>query len=211
MTFKQIIYNIQNLKEGFVQSDDNKLSDRQVAFIINYYRAVLIQQQLSKGKTLSNYFYQTINDVPFEKFCTAIGTNLLRSKDPLPQVVSSNFKDMFSYVGVQDGSKKFDEVAFNDLQTIEASRYAKKYPKYCIKDRYLYLYCPPTVNLEKLMVRGVFETPEKVEKLSTFQGFDFEYPISAYMLSTIYEMMMSKELKFGLSIPKDLENDGEDK
>jgi hypothetical protein len=207
-SFQEVIFNIQNLKSGFLQSDDNKLSDRQVAFIVNYYRAKLCDQQLSKGKTLSNYFYQTIQDVEFEHFKTAIGECILRSKKEIPQVISSDFKDMFTYVGPMDGSKKFDEVNFNDLQTLAYSKYSSKYPKFCIKDRFMYIYLPPTLNLNKLMVRGVFESPEKVDSFTAFRGFNFEYPISGKMLDTIYKMIIDSEFKLGITIPQDEENDG---
>ncbi len=208
MTFQSLIFDVQNLITQFLQPDDNKLSDRQVAFWINHYRSKLIKQALSKGEALSEWFYQTLPILEIEKVTTELGDCLYRSKLPLPQPVFSNLRDMLSYVGPPEGSKNFDELKYQDLQFIEFSKYAKRYPHYCIRDRYLYIYYPPTSNLSKVMVRGVFEEPEKLGLYSAFTGFDFEYPVPGYMIDTIKKLIIDSELKLGLSVPKDDTNDG---
>jgi len=48
MLFSEIIYNIKNLIAGGIQSDDQDLSDLQLAYIINYYRARLFKQEQEK-------------------------------------------------------------------------------------------------------------------------------------------------------------------
>ena len=48
MTLGEIIYNAKNLLNKGQSTDDFNLSDRQWSFIVNYYRAKLVKQQLQK-------------------------------------------------------------------------------------------------------------------------------------------------------------------
>lgn len=209
INFNKLIYDISNLATSFRQSDDNPLSDRQIAFWINSYRSKLAQQSLSKGDKLSEAFYQTIDKVEIEQITSNLGDCLYRTKIPIPQPIFSKLKDQLAYVGPEDGSKNYDKLEFHDLQFIGFSKYAKKYPHYGLKDNYIYLYIPSTFNVKYISIRGVFEEPEKVEYLKDpFIGFEFSYPIAGYMIPTIKDMIMEKELRIGLTTKEDIINDG---
>ena len=50
-TLKEIIYNIKNLQGRGEFTDDLKLSDRQLEFIIDHFRAELAAQKANTGKS----------------------------------------------------------------------------------------------------------------------------------------------------------------
>jgi hypothetical protein len=209
MIFSKLIRDIGNIAYNYRQSDDDNLSDRQIAFWINSYRSKLAQQELSKGNKLSEAFTQTVEKVEIEKYKSNLGECLYRSVLPIPQPIFSKLKDQLSYVGPEDGSQNFDKLEFHDLQFIKFSKFAKNYPHYGIKDKYLYLYYPPTENIKYISIHGIFEEPEEIEKMKDpFIGFEFEYPIPGYIIPTIKELIMEKELRIGLSTNEDKVNDG---
>ena len=77
MLLSKIIYTIQELRSKFSQSDDNPLSDRQVLFILNYYRSFLIRQDMEKGRPLSPFIIQELTlDLENSEFIVESTTEL---------------------------------------------------------------------------------------------------------------------------------------
>jgi hypothetical protein len=215
MLLSKIIYTIQELRSKFSQSDDNPLSDRQVLFILNYYRSFLIRQDMEKARPLSPFVIQELT-LDLEKVDKGIGftTNdkILRTAIDIPKPIEGHIHDYLTYVGRADFEDRWTQLDLQSLKSVSYTRHAGRFPRWFARENKIYVKFPPTCTVKKVLVRGVFEEPEIVAKLAgkiaPFTGQEWDYPISNNMLSTIIKMLQESEFRFTFAIPKDHENDG---
>ena len=215
MLLSKIIYTIQELRSKFSQSDDNPLSDRQVLFILNYYRSFLIRQDMEKGRPLSPFIIQEVT-LDLEKVDKGIGfvtkDMILRTKITIPKPIEGHMHDYLTYVGRADFEDRWTQLDLQSLKSVSYTRHAGRFPRWFARENFIYVKFPPTCTTSKVLIRGVFEEPELVAKLAgkiaPFVGQEWDYPISNNMLSTIIRMLEESEFKFTFAIPKDNENDG---
>lgn len=216
MLLSKIIYTIQELRSKFSQSDDNPLSDRQVLFILNYYRSFLIRQDMEKGRPLSPFIIQELT-LDLEKVDKGIGfvtkDMILRTKITIPKPIEGHMHDYLTYVGRADFEDRWTQLDLQSLKSVSYTRHAGRFPRWFARESFIYVKFPPTCTTKKVLIRGVFEEPELVAKLSgkilpLITGQEWDYPISNNMLSTIIRMLEESEFKFTFAIPKDHENDG---
>ena len=215
MLLSKIIYTIQELRSKFSQSDDNPLSDRQVLFILNYYRSFLIRQDMEKGRPLSPFIIQELT-LDLEKADKGIGfetrDKILRTTIEIPKPIEGHMHDYLTYVGRADFEDRWTQLDLQSLKSVAYTRHAGRFPRWFARESKIYIKFPPTCTVSKVLVRGVFEEPEIVAKLAgkilPFTGQEWDYPISNNMLSTIIRMLEESEFKFTFAIPKDHENDG---
>jgi hypothetical protein len=215
MLLSKIIYTIQELRSKFSQSDDNPLSDRQVLFILNYYRSFLIRQDMEKGRPLSPFIIQELT-LDLEKVDKGIGfvtkDMILRTKITIPKPIEGHMHDYLTYVGRADFEDRWTQLDLQSLKSVSYTRHAGRFPRWFARENFIYVKFPPTCTTTKVLVRGVFEEPELVAKLAgkiaPFVGQEWDYPISNNMLSTIIKMLEDSEFRFTFAIPKDNENDG---
>jgi hypothetical protein len=215
MLLSKIIYTIQELRSKFSQSDDNPLSDRQVLFILNYYRSYLIRQDMEKGRPLSPFIMQELT-LDLEKVDKGIGfitgDKILRTKIEIPKPIEGHMHDYITYVGRADFEDRWTQLDLQSLKSVTYTRHAGRFPRWFARESFIYVKFPPTCTIKKVLIRGVFEEPELVAKLAgkilPFTGQEWDYPISNNMLSTIIRMLEESEFKFTFAIPKDHENDG---
>lgn len=218
-TYNEIVYNLKNLYRGGITSDDDTISNKQLIFIFNYYRAKLIREDLNKKRTIDRQLIQSLNCLQFEcvdasECCeiTDSGSTVLRSVNPLPKLLELHDKNLLLYVGTVDGDKPFQITTQTLARWSKYNKYTGKKTKAYLKDsnRYLYIINPPK-GLEFVTVQGVFENPEEARDLSDCSGnpcfsYEDEYPVSAHMIPVINEMIMTKELKAFVTTPTDETN-----
>jgi hypothetical protein len=215
MLLSKIIQNLQELRSKFLQSDDNPLSDRQMLYLLNQYRAQLIRQDVEKGRPLSPYLQQEVI-VDLERIDTSItaniGDNILASKVDIPKPVEGYTQDYFTFVGSPDMVERYTELNLSSINSVNSTKYATKIPRYFIRENKLFVKYPLTCTTSKVLVKGVFEEPELVAslagKIPAFTGMNWDYPISGHILGTITKMLEESEFKFTFAIPADNENDG---
>lgn len=222
MLLSKIIYTIQEIRSKFSQSDDNPLSDRQVLFILNYYRSFLIRQDMEKGRPLSPFLMQELT-LDLEKVDKGIGftTNdkILRTTIEIPKPIEGHMHDYLTYVGRVDFEERWTQLDLQSLSSVSYTRHAGRFPRWFVRENKVYVKFPKTCTLKKILIRGVFEEPELIKKaecvcntppgkIPLFVGMEWDYPISNNMLSTIIRMLEESEFKFTFAIPKDHENDG---
>ncbi len=193
MTLSVIIYNIKNLLNKGQSTDDFNLSDRQWSFIVNYYRAKLIKQQLVKGK-LSDKFKQR----------TVLTYNASTGAFDLPSEV---IEDGISYVGTHE--KQFNKVKFNALPFRKFAKVTSKWPRWYHAPKAIRLENENSRVVKKLRVEAVFEDPKAVEECDNPKcGLDFEYPLPLNYVDLIVKLIAETELRVLTSIPGDVQNDG---
>jgi hypothetical protein len=219
MLQSEIIYNIKNLRAGGVQSDDEQLSDRQYAFIIDYYRAKLYKQDQERNKSINSVYIQNLGKVDLimadKNECCDINSCVLRTKLQVPSPLAAS-KLNFTFVGLVDG-QPFQEYEVNAVYWAKSSKYAGPLPKWYYQNGYIYIVNPPSNILEFVTIRGIFESPVEAKTFRTcdcglnnepcFKGFDFKYPIPASQLDTLVKLIIESEIKLSAMLPPDTLND----
>lgn len=228
MKLSEIISTIRNLPRGGQGDfDDNAYTDRQLAFIVNYYRTKLIDQDINKGKVLTQYYVQTLGKVRLTKAskteCGAldcdIGDYILRTENILPKAVDTNAQNLITYVGTIDGKVPYQKTSFQSSKYDKFAKYTGNRTKYYELNSYLYIVNPPSNNLKYISITGVFEDPLQVNEFKStscddsdycFDPFDMEYPMSMKHLDTIYKLIVNTEFRFNTILQSDTDNNTKD-
>jgi len=193
MKLSQIVYNIKNLLEKGQSSDDFILSDRQWSFVVNYYRAKIIKQNLQKG-ILSDQFKQR----------TVLTYDPMTDSFLLPAMP---VEDGITYVGTPE--KRFVKVPFGATQYTQYARVTSNMPRWYLIPKGIKLQNENTKMLKKLRVEGIFEDPMVIEECNNPKcGLDFEYPIPMNYVDLIVKMIAETELSILTALPANTQNDG---
>lgn len=226
MLMSEIIYSLRSLpRKGDGLSDDDSYSDRQLAFLINSYRAQLIKRDRDKGKYITEYYTQDLGRVPLIKADAHECCDwepfecVLRIENPLPKVVDSNTDPLFVYVGTVDG-KGFQRTNYNKAQFGSYAKYTGRMTKWYQSGDYIYIINPPTKALKYINIQAVFENPTEANEYKTckcndgnddcFVGFNYEYPMSLTDVQDIIKMDADVRLRIANVLPKDELNDSKD-
>lgn len=226
-TFNELIYILKDIpRQGNGESRSNNYTDRQLAFIINYYRAKIISQQSSKGKEIDSAYVQTLGKVELVKAskseCCLIDCDIndvvLRTVEKIPNFISSKGNSIVSYIGTIDGGYRFTKTFFNKIEFDKYAIITSKRTKYYEVGGYIYITNPPTSNFRYMLVQGVFEAPEAANEFhicgctttNCDEGFNFDYPIEISDIDTILKMTIDSEYRFANILPKDTLNDSRD-
>lgn len=216
VTLDTIVFDLLNIIRNSNISRSELISPRQIESWVHQYRAVLLKQDLDKGKMPNPDYIQEIPSLQLEVVdrtepgILPSGTYLLKTKLKLPKTIDLNFKPGFMFVGTIDG---------REIQFVPESRVRwQQYKKYTnadqlsyLKGGYIYLVYPSPI--EYLTVRGVFEIPTEVGNFInpnsdyTYANWDSNYPIPVNMLPTLKEMILKKELGIMVQSPSDTTND----
>jgi hypothetical protein len=219
MLFSEIIYNIKNLIAGGIQSDDQDLSDMQLAFIVNYYRARLFKQDQEKSRLNKDSYVQNLGKVTLiqadKNECYLTSSCILRTEKQIPMPIESVFGINLTFVGLMNG-RPFNYKAHNAMPWKHAAKYVGKEPTYYYQNGYLYIVDPPTIDIDYINIQGVFEKPEvamrfrscecELNNLDCFDTYDFEYKIPLHYVDTLVKMCADTELKLLRAIPADTSN-----
>ncbi len=221
----QIIYNFSNLRKGGIQSQSSNLSDRQIEFIVGYYRALLIKRDKDAGKYLTGNLVQNLGKVEVQKAdknecCEIDGDCIVRTKLPVPRAIDTNTQNLITYVGLLDGSESFQRTTYQKAVYDQYAKYTGDLPKWYMNGDYIYIVNPPGKILKYINIQGIFEDPSAANEFKTcdcaengldcYKGQEYEYPLSTAMLDSIYKMMMASEAKFAMILPQDTTNDSKD-
>lgn len=208
----EIIYNIKNLKGGGTYSDDTELSDEQIIFIVDYYRAKLIIQAYNKNKRILDGIDQALPKISISKdtllFPTVEEDHLISQE--IPSLVNLPNGNAFRKVG--KGSNSFDYIEQGRAGIIKHARFSSG-EGYFYKLGNRIVLITDGINVSKIPIVGVFEHPmEVIDFGREFPSYNYnvEYPLPANMLDTIYKMMIESEFRFSFAIPDDKTNNTQD-
>lgn len=213
-TQREIIYTIKNIIRGGLITDDDKLSDRQVAFIIDNVRAILLRQQYDKGQSLSDNHIQPIPCLDLESVDTSFDTNfpldckVYKTIKELPKPIEARGKDLVLKVTAPEfGNIGYDLIPYNRLPY--ATHTPFKRPLAVLYNKYVYLVNAP--YSKKVTVLGIWEKPNALSGYTTCDGstcfnWDSPYPISAHLIDPLVKMCID-ELSFALKVNQDKTND----
>ena len=216
ITLNHLVYDIKNIAYGGISSDDASISDRQIAFWINQYRAVLIEQSMQKDKSTPEAFVQHLECVNLECIdadacCDGeSGHKLLRSTQKIPTTIQRAGNNSITSVSSRDHSVSFSETSYFRQRTNRFNKYTGSKVRWYIKDNYLYL-----INgfvIDKVSVSGIFEDPTEALEFSTCDGspcftWDSEYPITSKIAKMVTDMVLQEKIGLALKTPRDDSND----
>lgn len=221
MLKSEIIYSIlEKLRQA--DSDDSNFNEEIISYHIDNVRALLLKQRAEKGKGFSEIDVQTLTmdvnkyDASMDTSLT-VGQDILRSVNKLPKLLK--IADKLSIVRI--GSLNLYDPGFNIVSYAQSlysgnGRYNSNLVYAYLFNDYVYvkgaLGCKEYRYLDKIIVRGIFEDCDTVDaktKSLDCTDYDYEYPISADMLSDL-ESMVIQQVSIGLQIPEDEKNDAND-
>ena len=201
MTNFEVIQRVQALYSKGTASDDSRLSNRLIYSKAIGVRARLLVQQGKQKEKISSWSYQTLKCIKLELApiheCpeAPTGCEILKSKFPIPRVLSDLNRHMIKFVSTLDGKIIFDESSWEGINDSAGNRFTGSLPQYYIKDEYLYL--SVNVTLKLVTIGAIFGDPGAVEDLNAIctgqQGgceklLDKEFPADVDMIDTIVRL-----------------------
>ena len=161
-TYNELIYNVKNLFQGGIGSDDYNVSDLQVLFILNYLRAKLIREDRMKGRSLSPFLTQEIClDMELtdkSECCIKTDCYILKSKQQVPKVIEVYDRLLVSFVGSIDYEVPFPLGSETKLRWAKYNKYTSNALRSFLRNGYLYLV--NDTDVEKVTFQAVFEQPQ---------------------------------------------------
>ena len=221
MTLNQIVKDILLIARGGHVSQSENISDRQVAFWVNSYRAILFKQSYDKYSEIDRGYIQALNCMELEEVDTSecptlVTTNrtIMRTKLDIPKPIATRRGLCFTFIGDIHG-KPFQLSTEENIPYYLSRKYSGKDVYVFLRDRRIYVV--GNKKLERLSVRGVFEDPTElatyVDNCNNMASYtvDSPYPIGANIIPVLKEMILSKEMRIETSALSDNDNDSNNK
>jgi len=215
----EIIYNLKGIIRDN-KSDDVKITNRQLEFMINYVRARLIRQDVNKNRPISENIIQPLGVIPVNLVnatdVPGINTKILRTSVKIPKPIEVADKDLILYVGGTDGLNGFDIVSKAQAKWSKYNKYTKCGKRAYYRNGYIYLSGADAKVVDSIYVEGVWENPREVALFTANGDYCYDinvdgYPLSMHMIETINELLMGKEFTMMLQLSEDYENNASDK
>lgn len=186
-------------------SESEHISRIQIEQWINNYRAMLIKQDIDKGRDVNPMYIQTIKCIHLNRVECIPGHYEYVSDIEIPKLIDFHFKS--GLIAVKDMYGNLIQIGS------ETKMKYQKYRKYTCKDYIAYL------RNNKLYVEGGNNQLEWVEAdvilenpFDAGECFDPDqpYPAPAHMIPTIKDLIFSKELNIMPKMPSDETNNSRD-
>jgi hypothetical protein len=218
VTLNTIVSDLLEIIRQAKVSRSEPISKRQLEAWVHQYRALLLKQDLDKGKMPNPDYIQEIPSIELEVVDRTYGstfdsfTYMLKTKLAVPKTVDLNFKPGFMFVGSPDGTE-FQFIPEGRAQWQQYKKYTKFDNVVFLRNGYLYLLAVSPLSF--ITVRGVFEVPTEVSNFVNVNmdarsaDLDDPYPIPINMIPTLKEMVLKGELGIEYKSPSDKSNDSQ--
>lgn len=179
-------------------SESEKLSRIQVEQWIHQYRALLIKQDIDKGREINPDYVQTFGPLHISKVSNCTGGYNYISDEELPKFIDLHFGS--GLVAVKDMDGNLIQVGTETKAKYQTSRKytCNDYIAY-LKNNHLYILGPE--HLEYVKIEGILEDPTQAG--DCFDRDDTPYPVPANMIPTIKQMIFERELNIMSQMPSD--------
>lgn len=218
MTLREIIYDILEIVNAY--SDDSKISEEHVAFMVNNKRNMLLKQYMSNIK-------KEIPQEAIQNICVTLAEDTNCLEDSIVVKSTIKFPPTLDNTGRSNivkayGSnsrflKNVNVIDYSRLPYVASERY-NKHMLFITLDPKSYVIVFNSDNkhilMENIELEGVFENPEEAYTLtcdydSSIDFYDTQYPIESAMIEPLRQSIV-QELVTKYKIPLDHINDGED-
>ena len=182
-------------------SESEDLSRIQVEQWIHQYRALLIKQDLDKGRDMNEQYLQTIAPLHISKLSNCVGGYHYKSDKEIPKFIDLHYGKGIS--AIKDLNGNLIQLGTETKAKYQSSRKytCSDYIAY-IQGNYLYILGPE--HLEYVSIEGVLEDPTSIGEC--FDRDTSVYPIPANMIPTLKQMIFERELNIMLKVPSDITN-----
>jgi hypothetical protein len=212
----ELIYNLKNLQNKGEHSDDQKLGNRQMEFILNHFRVEIAAQRANNNKSIDG-FYQELDNTKlaqtrdFRPYRSDV--TIFKSKDPVPTMATAHDVGFINqFVGTRDEFLGFQQSSVHTYNIDLENPYVQSV--YFFVDNYLYTATKNSNLLREVFVRAVFNNPREVieynKGVDPMRGYDWEYPIPGNLIGSLNNLVINNEYRWMQVIPSDLVNDGND-
>ena len=205
MTLNQLVDNILLIARNNNIAESEHLSRIQIEKWIIGYRAMLIKQDIDKGRDINELYLTTIEPIHLDREETVPGYFTYVGDKELPKLIDFNYRP--GVINVRD--------MFGNIIQIGSRTKAKlqKYRKATCKDYIAWVKGSKisvegdSNQLEYISIDCILEDP--VNDIPCYNPDD-EYPVPAAMVPTIVQMILEKELRVLVTQPSDVTNDSKD-
>ena len=215
-TLNEMVYDVKNIGAGGFQSDDNPISDRQVAYWVNDTRAMLASQMLSANKSIPDALIQHLECIELECMdaaeCCEISSSskVLRSTQKIPRTIQRNNRNTILSISSPDQLVSFSETTYFRQRTNRFNRYTGNKPRWFVKNDYLYVINEKV--LQYVSLSGIFEDPTEAILFLTCDGepcftWDTDYPVTSVMARLITDIILKDRLGIVINATNDEAND----
>lgn len=208
MITKEIVQRVQSLYSKGVQSDDSRLTSRNIYNKMITVRSKLISQEAKKNQTTSQWNYQTLDCIelikalPYECPCQpAVGCEIYRTKEKLPRPLTDLNGHLIQSVTNVTGSIVYDEITWKDKKDKQYEKYTSARPDYYIRNEYMYI--TQKKGAEVISITGLWDDPwvaynypsscSATSEVTCLSPLDMDFPIDGDMIDTMVELAV-KEL-----------------
>lgn len=205
MTLNEMVDNILQIARNNNVVESEHISRIQIEKWIISYRAMLIKQDIDKGRDINELYITTICPIHLDKIQCTPGNFRYVGDREIPKLIDFNYKQ--GLISVKDMFGNLIQVGSQTKQKYQ------RYSKYASKDYIAWIkgnkiYVESTLNeLEWISIDVIVEDPTD---LGACFDPNKEFPVPAAMIPTITQMILERELNVMLSMPSDTTNNSAD-
>jgi hypothetical protein len=228
-TFDQHAYNIRNIaRAGLGNSDDERLSIRQIKFWITGYRAQAIFEFTNAGKDIDPQLMTDFGileltevDKADTKGCPpGIDWGCTIKKATIPKLIDLPMNRALLFIGKIDKQTQFQRDEPNVHEFVKDTRFGDLITRYFIVGQTVYVeLSEKDKHIKYINGRGVVEDPTKLKWYELndedecievcFDDANDEYPMPMRMYSYVASNILQRELGFTLQTTEDLLNNAQ--
>lgn len=209
---------LETVRGSNVTGSEN-ISENQIEKWIHEYRAVLLKQDMDKGRGIINQAYiQEIPSIEIQAVDSSesilpyirSGVLVFRTSVQIPKTIDFKYKSGIMSVSTLD-DKEIQLVQHKRAEWQQYKKYTSTDSLAYLKNNYLYIYHPSMLTHVK--VRGIFEVPTEIyymsiPSISTPTDIrSMAYPIPIDIIPALKALIMKQEFGTTLASPQDTTND----
>lgn len=203
-------------------AESDSISRIQIEQWIHQYRAILIKQDLDKGRTVNPSYTQIINPFAMQSVGTFDDRYEYASVNGIPKTIDLHFRS--GLLSIKDLDGNLIQLGTEYKARLQVNRkftsndyiaFIKGDKLYAIKS--LVAQCTDEVDhtldtLTAVELTGIFEDPTSVGQINSvcYDPDNTVYPVPANMIPVIKNMIFTKELAIMSAVPTDITNNTHD-
>jgi hypothetical protein len=217
------IKHIKTILSSGLPSDDFRISDRHLYFILRYIRAELIKQKIESGYLLSSFNYQSVDCIDLclqpitDCTCYTSTCKSLQSDIEIPTILSVG-KSLLGSEGLAiEGvwTLENEEIYPTSRTKVSKHKYTKTKNsrlRYFIHNKRIHVV--GSTRLKSIKISAVFEDPSALSELtlcgtastSCFDPYTEDFPMDMHLTRILNSMTYDEILKVASKVNEDVNN-----
>lgn len=211
-SLNQLISDQRNIADSGENNYSFRIADSQLAYWNHETRAMLISQDITKRKDISDIWVQALTCVDLQQVdkseCCLITTKcyILRSVLKIPSTIETYGDNLILRVTTSKGDIITKTNPFKTKYN-QYNKYTSEKMSWYIEKGYIYITSDDL--LETINIYGVFDNPEELSnftKCGSCFSWDNEYPVSMKMANDMTNIILKTKILPFLQLPQDTTN-----